>query len=172
MFFCLTHHQNDSRTVIYWTSAMTGLSATWRHTRGLKSGGLSPLIGKFKLPQKAWGMNKLSSNLQKKIGMFCWNFAMIGMIGMVFGYLQKNVKLSLSLSLSSPKKNWSSCASKLFCGTCHVSDEFVGPETLLKNIQWNAAQPVWARLNGGGVEDLWEPLTHRKADLVLNVFNQ
>lgn len=104
MFFCLTHHQNDSRTVIYWTSAMTGLSATWRHTRGLKSGGLSPLIGKFKLPQKAWGMNKLSSNLQKKIGMFCWNFAMIGMIGMVFGYLQKNVKLSLSLSFITQKK--------------------------------------------------------------------
>lgn len=48
-------------------------------------------------------MNKLSSNLQKKIGMFCWNFAMIGMIGMVFGYLQKNVKLSLSL-FHHPKK--------------------------------------------------------------------
>ena len=49
---------------------------------------------------------------------------------------------------------------------------FCGPETLPLNIQWNAAQPVWALENGGGVEDLWQPLTHRKADLVLNVFKQ
>lgn len=117
-----------SRTVIYWTSAMTGLSATWRHTRGSNAGSSSPLIGKFKLPQKVWGMNKLSSNLQKKKEHFCcWNFATIGMIGMVFVYLQKMWK---SLSLSS-QQNIEVHVLQNFSGTCHVSD-FVGPETLLK----------------------------------------
>lgn len=134
------------------------------HAR-LQSGVSSPLIGKFKLPQKAWEWINYQAISRKKRAFLLLEFCNLEWSEWL-GYLQK-----MCFSFSFITNNWSSCASKLFRNLPCLW--FCWTRNFAKNIQFRCAASLGVK-NGGGFEDLWEPLTltHRKADLVLNVFNQ